>query len=73
MTVRTTQIVLTVFPDMIYKRELLENDSGYGELVVNKMQGQGFPVQSKSFLQCREELVLVPRCSRFQIIRSRQV
>lgn len=30
----TAEIVLAVFPDVTYKRELLENDSGYEELVV---------------------------------------
>ena len=30
----TAEIVLAVFPDIIYKRELLTNDSGYEELVV---------------------------------------
>lgn len=30
----TAEIVLVVFPDVVYKRELLENDSGYEELVV---------------------------------------
>ncbi len=30
----TAEIVLAVFEDVIYKRELLENDSGYEELVV---------------------------------------
>jgi len=32
----TAEIVLAVFDDIIYKRELLENDSGYEELVVYK-------------------------------------
>ena len=32
----TAEIVLAVFEDVIYKRELLENDSGYEELVVHK-------------------------------------
>lgn len=32
----TAEIVLAVFPDIVYKRELLENDSGYEELVVHK-------------------------------------
>lgn len=32
----TAEIVLAVFDDVIYKRELLENDSGYEELVVYK-------------------------------------
>lgn len=32
----TAEIVLAVFEDIIYKRELLENDSGYEELVVYK-------------------------------------
>ncbi len=31
----TAEIVLAVFDDVIYKRELLENDSGYEELVVH--------------------------------------
>jgi uncharacterized protein len=30
----TAEIVLAVFPDIVYKREFLENDSGYEELVV---------------------------------------
>jgi hypothetical protein len=30
----TAEIVLVVFEDVIYKRELLDNDSGYAELVV---------------------------------------
>jgi uncharacterized protein len=32
----TAEIVLAVFDDVIFKRELLENDSGYEELVVYK-------------------------------------
>ena len=32
----TAEIVLAVFDDIVYKRELLENDSGYEELVVYK-------------------------------------
>jgi predicted DNA-binding protein with PD1-like motif len=32
----TAEIVLAEFDDAIYKRELLENDSGYEELVVYK-------------------------------------
>lgn len=32
----TAEIVLAAFEDVIYKRELLENDSGYEELVVYK-------------------------------------
>ena len=32
----TAEIVLAMFDDVIYKRELLENDSGYEELVVYK-------------------------------------
>ncbi len=32
----TAEIVLAVFEDMVYSRELLENDSGYEELVVRK-------------------------------------
>lgn len=32
----TAEVVLAAFPDVIYKRELLENDSGYEELVVGK-------------------------------------
>jgi len=31
----TAEIVLAVFEDVVYKRELLENDSGYEELVVH--------------------------------------
>ncbi|MCE9645849.1 MAG: DNA-binding protein [Chloroflexi bacterium] len=31
----TAEIVLAVFEDVIYKRELLENDSGYEELTVH--------------------------------------
>lgn len=30
----TAEIVLAIFDDVIYKRELLQNDSGYEELVV---------------------------------------
>ncbi len=30
----TAEVVLMAFPDVIYKRELLTNDSGYEELVV---------------------------------------
>ena len=32
----TAEIVIAEFDDVIYKRELLENDSGYEELVVYK-------------------------------------
>jgi uncharacterized protein len=32
----TAEIVLAVFDDVVYRRELLENDSGYEELVVYK-------------------------------------
>ena len=32
----TAEIVLAVFNDVVYKRELLEDDSGYTELVVQK-------------------------------------
>jgi predicted DNA-binding protein with PD1-like motif len=32
----TAEIVIAEFEDMVYKRELLENDSGYEELVVYK-------------------------------------
>ena len=32
----TAEIILSVFDDVIYKRELLKNDSGYEELVVYK-------------------------------------
>jgi hypothetical protein len=32
----TAEIVLATFEDVVYKRELLENDSGYEELVVYK-------------------------------------
>lgn len=32
----TAEIVIAEFEDVIYKRELLENDSGYEELVVYK-------------------------------------
>ena len=32
----TAEIILAVFDDVVYKRELLENDSGYEELVVYK-------------------------------------
>lgn len=32
----TAEIVLAVFSDVVYKRELLPNDSGYEELVVYK-------------------------------------
>jgi hypothetical protein len=30
----TAEIVLAIFDDVVYKREMLENDSGYEELVV---------------------------------------
>ena len=30
----TAEVVLAAFPDVIYKRELLANDSGYEELVI---------------------------------------
>jgi len=32
----TAEIVLAVFEDITYKREMLENDSGYEELAVHK-------------------------------------
>ena len=32
----TAEIVLAVFDDVVYKRELLENDSGYEELTIYK-------------------------------------
>jgi uncharacterized protein len=32
----TAEIVLAVFEDVVYSRELLENDSGYEELVIHK-------------------------------------
>jgi len=32
----TAEIVLSVFDDVVYKRELLENDSGYEELMIYK-------------------------------------
>lgn len=32
----TAEIVLAIFDDVVYKRELLPNDSGYEELVVHK-------------------------------------
>ena len=32
----TAEIVIAVFDDVVYKREFLENDSGYEELVVYK-------------------------------------
>jgi predicted DNA-binding protein with PD1-like motif len=32
----TTEIVLAAFEDVVYARELLENDSGYEELVVRE-------------------------------------
>lgn len=32
----TAEIVIAEFEDVIYKRELLENDSGYEELVIHK-------------------------------------
>jgi predicted DNA-binding protein with PD1-like motif len=35
----TAEIVLAVFEDVIYQRELLENDSGYEELAVYKKSG----------------------------------
>lgn len=34
----TAEIVLAVFDDLVYKRELLENDSGYEELVVYRKE-----------------------------------
>jgi hypothetical protein len=34
----TAEIVIASFEDVVYKRELLENDSGYEELVVYKKQ-----------------------------------
>jgi predicted DNA-binding protein with PD1-like motif len=34
----TAEIVLAVFDDIVYKREFLENDSGYDELMVYKKQ-----------------------------------
>jgi len=33
----TAEIVLAMFEDVVYKRELLENDSGYEELAVKKV------------------------------------
>jgi predicted DNA-binding protein with PD1-like motif len=33
----TAEMVLAVFEDVVYKRELLENDSGYEELVVHQL------------------------------------
>ena len=38
----TAEIVLAEFDDLVYKRELLENDSGYEELVVYKKTADGF-------------------------------
>lgn len=35
----TAEIALAVFDELIYKRELLENDSGYEELVVYRKRG----------------------------------
>ncbi len=32
----TAEVVIAEFDDVVYKRELLENDSGYEELVVHK-------------------------------------
>ncbi len=32
----TAEIVIAEFEDLVYKRELLENDSGYEELVIHK-------------------------------------
>ncbi|MBC7878881.1 MAG: DNA-binding protein [Anaerolineales bacterium] len=32
----TAEIVIATFDDVVYKRELMENDSGYEELVVHK-------------------------------------
>lgn len=32
----TAEIVIAEFKDLVYKRELLENDSGYEELVIHK-------------------------------------
>jgi len=34
----TAEIVLAVFEDIVYKREFLENDSGYEELVIYPRQ-----------------------------------
>lgn len=35
----TAEIVLAVFEDLVYERELLEDDSGYEELVVYRKEG----------------------------------
>lgn len=35
----TAEIALAAFEDLVYKRELLENDSGYEELVVYQREG----------------------------------
>jgi predicted DNA-binding protein with PD1-like motif len=37
----TAEIVLAVFEDVLYGRELLENDSGYEELVVHPVKPEG--------------------------------
>ena len=37
----TAEIVLLELEDVVYKRELFENDSGYEELVVYKKYGRG--------------------------------
>ena len=37
----TAEIVLAVFEDVLYRRELLENDSGYEELVVHPVKPEG--------------------------------
>jgi uncharacterized protein len=36
----TAEIVLAVFEDVVYRRELLENDSGYEELMVVYHKGE---------------------------------
>jgi predicted DNA-binding protein with PD1-like motif len=35
----TAEVVLAIFEDVVYKREKLENDTGFEELVVYKKQG----------------------------------
>jgi len=37
----TAEIVISIFWDVVYKRELLENDSGYDELVVYPLNKSG--------------------------------
>ena len=37
----TAEIVLAAFEDVVYKREFLQNDSGYEELVVHPLEPDG--------------------------------